>query len=130
MENAKPTKTPCCPCIRLLPHEGTTLYNPIDYRRMVGALQYLTFTRLDLAFSVHQLCQFMHHPTTTHFEAAKRVLDYVKGTLNHGIHFSPSPLTLLAFANAYWAGDPTYHRSTTRFIVFFGSNLVSWSSKK
>jgi len=44
------------------------------YRRMVGALQYLTFTCPDLAFSVHQLSQFMHHPNSTHFEAAKHVL--------------------------------------------------------
>jgi len=54
----------------------------------------------------------------------------VKGTLNHGIHFSPGPLTLLAFANADWAGDPTDRHSTTGFIVFLGSNPVSWSSKK
>ena len=72
----------------------------------------------------------MHHPTTTHFEAAKHVLHYVKGTLNHGIHFSPGPLTLSTFANADWAGDPTNRCSTTGFIVFLGSNPVSWSSKK
>lgn len=67
---------------------------------MVGALQYLTFTHPNLAFSVHQLGQFMQKPTTTHLEATKRVLQYVKGTLHHVIHFSPSPLTLLAFSNA------------------------------
>ena len=67
---------------------------------MIGALQYLTFTRPDLAFSVHQLCQFMQHPTITHLEAAKHVLLYVRGTLHFGIHLSPSPLILSAFSNA------------------------------
>lgn len=62
---------------------------------MVGALQYLTFTCPDLAFSVNQLCQFMSKPSTSHLEAAKRVLRYVRGTLDYGIHFSHGPLTLL-----------------------------------
>ena len=56
MENFKPTKTPCCPSTRLLLHDGVALFDPTEYRSMVGALQYLTFTRPDLAFSVHQLC--------------------------------------------------------------------------
>ena len=67
---------------------------------MVGALQYLNFTRPDIAFSVHQLCQFMSHPTTTHFKAVKRVLRYIRGTLNFRISFTPSPLTLTAFSDS------------------------------
>ena len=74
------------------------LHDPSEYRRMVGALQYLTFTRPDLSFSVHQLCQFMQHPTTSHFDAAKRVLHYVRGTLHFRIHIDPGPITLLAFS--------------------------------
>ena len=53
MENSKPTKTPCCPNVRLTPFDGSVLPDPSEYRSMVGALQYLTFTRPDLAFSVH-----------------------------------------------------------------------------
>ena len=56
MENAKPTKSPCCQSTCLTPYEGSLLPDPTNYRRMVGALQYLTFTRPDLSFSVHQLC--------------------------------------------------------------------------
>ncbi|XP_023881757.1 uncharacterized mitochondrial protein AtMg00810-like [Quercus suber] len=130
MENSKPTKTPCCPSVRLTPFDGSALSDPTEYRSMVGALQYLTFTRPDLAFSVHQLCQFMQNPTTSHLEAAKRVLRYVKGTLHFGIHFAPSPLSLSAFSDADWAGDPTNRKSTTGMLVFLGSSPISWSSKK
>ena len=125
MQNSKPTKTSCYPSTRLLPHNGVALSNPTEYRSMVGALQYLTFTRLDLAFSVHQLCQFMSHPTTIHLEAAKRVLRYLRGTLYHGISFSPGPLTLTAFLNADQAGDPFEHRSTTSLLVFLGPSPIS-----
>ena len=78
IESAKPTKTPCCPSTRLVPSDGVPLLNPIEYRSMVGALQYLTFTRPDFAFSVHQLCQFMSHPTFTHLEIAKQVIRYIR----------------------------------------------------
>ena len=97
---------------------------------MVGALQYLTCTRLDIAFSVHQLCQVMSHPTTTHFEATKRVLRYIRGTLNFGISFTPVPLTVTAFSNSDWAGDPTDRCFTTGLLVFLGPNPISWSTKK
>ena len=53
MENSKRTKTPSCPSIRLVPHDGVLLSEPTQYRSMIGALQYLTFTRPDIAFSVH-----------------------------------------------------------------------------
>ena len=130
MENSKPTKTPCCPSSRLLLNDGVAFFDPLEFRSMVGALQYLTFTCLDLAFSVHQLCQFMSSPTTVHLEAAKRVLRYIRGTLSHGISFTLGPLTLTTFSYADWASDPSDHRSTTSLLVFLGPFPISWSSKK
>ena len=130
MHNSKPTKTPCCLATKLTPDSSLRLSDPSTYRSMVGALHYLTFTRPDLAFSVHQLCQFMQFPTTTYLEAAKRVLKYVRGTLSHGIYFSLGPLTLTAFTDVDWVGDPFDRKSTTGFMVFLGPNPISWSSKK
>ena len=72
----------------------------------------------------------MSNPTTVHLEAAKRVLKYLHGTFYHGISFSPGPLTLTAFSNADWAGDPFDRRSTTSLLVFLGPSPISWSSKK
>ena len=92
---------------------------------MVGALQYLTFTCPDIAFSMRQLCQFMSHPTTTHFEAAKHVLRYIRGTLNFRISFTPVPLTLTVFSNSDWAGDPTDRCFTIVLLVFLGPNPIS-----
>ena len=72
----------------------------------------------------------MQHPTTSHFDAAKRVLRYVRGTLHFGIHVDPGPITLSAFSDANWAGDPSDRKSTTSILVFLGSSPISWSSKK
>ena len=125
MAYAKPTKSPCCPSVRLVPHDGVSLSNPTGYCSMVGALQYLTFTRPDLTFNVHQLCQFMNSPTTTHLEAAKRVLHYFRGTLHHGIPFTLGPLSLTAFADANWAGDPSNCHSTSHTLPL-KLNTVPW----
>lgn len=72
----------------------------------------------------------MSNPTSTHLEVAKRVLNYVRGTLSYGIHFSPGPLTLTAFLDADWAKDPSDKRSTTGLLVFLGCSPISWSAKK
>ena len=72
----------------------------------------------------------MSNPITIHLEAAKRVLRYLRGTLHHGISFSPGPLTLTAFSDVDWAGDPHDRRSTTGLLVFLGPSPISWSSKK
>ena len=72
----------------------------------------------------------MHSPTTAHWIVAKRVLRYLKGTLDHGLFFSKSSLTLHAFYDSDWASGPDDRRSTTSFDIFLGSCLVSWSAKK
>jgi transposase InsO family protein len=56
MLNCKLASSPSCPNTRLSLHDGDPLTDPHGYRSMVGALHYLTFTRLDISFTVHQVC--------------------------------------------------------------------------
>ena len=106
------------------------LNDPTSFCSLIGALQYLTFTRPDLSFAVNSLCQHMQSPTEGHLVAAKHVLRYVQGTLSHGVLFQPGPRVLTAFTDSDWAGNPVDRRSTTGFLVFLGNNLITWSSKK
>ncbi|XP_018499873.2 uncharacterized mitochondrial protein AtMg00810-like [Pyrus x bretschneideri] len=130
MHQSKPCATPCLPHNRLLKDDGTPFDNPALYRSIVGALQYLTFTRLDIAFFVHQVCQFMHCPMKSHYLAIKRILRYLKMTQHYGIQYVKGELELNTFSDVDWAGDPNDRRSTTGFVVFLGTNPISWSSKK
>ncbi|GAA0160585.1 transmembrane signal receptor [Lithospermum erythrorhizon] len=57
------------------------------YKQIVGNLMYLTNTRLDMIFSVSILSRFMSRPTELHFQLAKRVLRYLKGTTDYGIYY-------------------------------------------
>jgi len=130
MVGAKPAKSPLPSGTKLSQHDGDPLENVTEYRQIVGALQYCTLTRPDIAFSVNQLCQFMHSPTTVHWSAAKRVLRYLKGSLNHGLFFGKGSLQLNAYSDSDWAGDPDDRRSTTGYAIFLGPCLISWSAKK
>ncbi|GJR35870.1 ribonuclease H-like domain-containing protein [Tanacetum coccineum] len=64
---------------------GDPISDPTLYRRLAGALQYLTFTRPDISYAVQQVCLFMHDPREPHFSALKRILRYVCGTLTSGL---------------------------------------------
>ena len=88
--------------------------NPSLYRCLVGSLVYLTVTRPDISYAVHQVSQYVFAPRSTHYVTVLRILQYLKGTLFHGLfYFAQSPLILRAFSDADWVGNPTDRRSTT-----------------
>jgi hypothetical protein len=94
-------------------------------------LQYLTFTRPDIAYAVQQVCLHMHDPRDSHLTAMKRILRYLRGTPDYGLLLCRSRSTDLAvYTDADWAGCPDTHRSTSGYAVFLGDNLVSWSAKR
>ncbi|XP_070660527.1 uncharacterized mitochondrial protein AtMg00810-like [Malus domestica] len=130
MIDAKPLSTPVSSGRRLSLYDGEPLSDGTTFRSIVGALQYLLFTRPDIAYAVNQVCQFMHSPTTAHWAAVKRILQYLKGIHDHALIYKPSNLHLTAFADADYAGDPDDRRSTGGHCIFVGDNLISWSSKK
>ena len=101
------------------------------FRSVVGALQYLTLTRPDIAFAVNKACQFMHSPIEQHWGAAKRILRYMRGTMDVGLKIRKTSSSLLsAFSDADWAGSVDDRRSTSGFVIFYGGNRVSWSARK
>jgi hypothetical protein len=73
----------------------------------------------------------MHDPREHHLTALKRLLCYLRGTVDYGLllHRSSSA-ELVVYTNADWAGCPDTRHSTSGYAVFLGSNLVSWSSKR
>jgi hypothetical protein len=88
MTNSKPYQTLCTTGSKMSKFDGEVLPNPLEYYQIVGALQYATLTCPDIAYSVNQLYQHMHAPTSVHWTAAKRVLRYLKGTINSGLSYT------------------------------------------
>jgi hypothetical protein len=131
MSDCKPCSTPVDTQAKLLEATGDPVADPTGYRSLAGALQYLTFTRPDISYAVQQVCLHMHDPREPHLTALKRLLRYLRGTVDYGLllHRSTSS-ELVVYTDADRAGCPDTRRSTSGYAVFLGGNLVSWSSKR
>jgi len=77
MASCKPVDTPLSTSSKLGIVPGTLHSDPTRYRQIVGALQYLTFTRPDICYAINKVCQFMHASTDDHWAAVKRILRYL-----------------------------------------------------
>ncbi|GKB65062.1 ribonuclease H-like domain-containing protein [Tanacetum coccineum] len=85
MQKCNPCRTPVDTESKL-GADGDPVSDPTLYRSLAGALQYLTFTRPDISYAVQQVCLYMHDPWEPHLAALKRILRYVRGTIDHGLH--------------------------------------------
>ncbi|KMQ90161.1 retrovirus-related pol polyprotein from transposon tnt 1-94 [Lasius niger] len=91
----------------------------------------LIATRPDITFAVNQASRYLEKPTTTHWKAVKRILKYLKGTINHGLQFKcDQKKELLAYSDADYAGDLQTRRSTMGYALRFASRTISWNSQR
>lgn len=131
MSDANPVSTPMASNSHLHLNSGAPLADGSAYRTFVGSLQYLHFTRPDIAFTVNKLSQFMHRPTDLHWQAAKRVLRDLSGTRDRGIYLRRNNnLNLHAYSDADWGGKHDDYTSIGAYIIYLGSHPIVWSSKK
>ncbi|PNX88028.1 putative copia-type protein [Trifolium pratense] len=128
---SKPASTPMEQGHRLALAEGPELSHPDQFRRLVGRLIYLCFTRPELTYSVHILSQFMHQPRQEHWEAALRVVRYLKGKPGQGILLNRNcDLKLTGWCDSDWASCPLSRKSLTGWIIHLGGSPISWKTKK
>ncbi|KAL5820270.1 hypothetical protein ACOSQ3_022152 [Xanthoceras sorbifolium] len=81
---------------------------------LVGSLRYLTCTRPDILYAVGLVSRYMENPTTTHFKVAKRILRYIKGTIDFGLFYSVSnDYKLVGYSDSDWGGDINDRKSTS-----------------
>ncbi|KAG8499181.1 hypothetical protein CXB51_005624 [Gossypium anomalum] len=84
----------------------------------------------DIAFCVNKLSQYMNAPKDTHWQAVKRVLRYLNGTLDHGLYFTKGCFELVCYSNVDLASTIEDKRSTIGYCIYLGSNPIAWCSKK
>jgi hypothetical protein len=68
------------------------MVDQLRYSQIIGSLMYLaSATRPDIAYAVRKLSRFVSNPDSEHWRALERVMRYVVGTMNYGIHYSGDP---------------------------------------
>lgn len=133
MQDCKPVDTPADISTKLV--KATEQESCIDqhlYQSAVGSLMYLSVsTRPDIAYAVGNLARFSSKPTKDHWTALKRVLRYLKGTVNYGILYSQKRSgDSIGFSDSDWAGDINDRKSTSGYLFQISGGAVTWKSKK
>lgn len=133
MISSKSVCIPADPCNVLRPAENDEeCINDVPYREVVGSLNYLAIvSRPDVAFAVSNVSKFLSRHGRSHWNAVKRILSYLVGTPNLGIHFRKKGNTdLIGFSDADFANDLETRRSTSGYIFLLAGGPVTWSSQR
>jgi hypothetical protein len=102
------------------------------YRQLIGCLVYLALgTRPDIAHAVQHLSQFLENPGLRHWDAAIRVVRYLKGTRTYGLVLGGHiPITLSGMTDSDYANCLDTRRSVSGYCFTLGNGIISWSSRK
>jgi hypothetical protein len=137
MQDCKPVSTPINSGTKLTKDmcpktdEEISEMNLVPYRSAVGSLIYLvTGTRPDIAVAVGEVAKYSNNPGKQHWMAVKRIMRYLKETIDFGIKCDPKSIELVGYSDADWAGDLDSRRSTTGYLFKLGNVPICWKSKR
>ena len=133
LTDAKTVSTPADLNIKLRKDDSVSKQvNSVTYQSMVGSLLYATVaTRPDIAQAVRAVSKFNASPTVAHLTAVKRILRYLKGTVNLAMKYQKTEGgKLIGYSDADYAGDLDDRHSTTGNIFLMSGGPISWLSKK
>ena len=106
MIDCKPMSTPMDPNMRLQEDKGKDLEDVSMFQQLVSSLIYLTLTRPDISYVVGVVSRYMSNPKKPHLDVVRRILRYVKGTINFGILYKKiNDCQVIGYYDANYAGD-------------------------
>jgi hypothetical protein len=125
-----PVRTPYDPSIHLRKNNGDPV-SQSEYAKIIGSVMFLmNYTRPDIAYSVSRLSRYTHNPSHEHWDALKRLLRYLKGTMDWSLHYSKFPGVLEGYCDANWVSGNDEINSTSGYVFTLGGGAVSWKSCK
>ncbi|XP_046489065.1 uncharacterized protein [Neodiprion pinetum] len=133
MQDCKEVKTPIDINISLTKPErpNERLMQQYPYQRLIGALMYLAVsTRPDIAYAVNLMSQFNTNFTVEHWVAAKRILRYLKGTVNYGLMYQRTNKQLYGAVDADWGSNTVDRRWYSGYAFILAGAAVSWEARK
>lgn len=129
LSEASPISCPIDPTLKLAKASETEDEHDCPYREAVGSLNYAAvISRPDIAHSVNLLARFCNKPTKTHWSMVKRVMRYLKATLDYALVLGPGAAHLHGYSDSDWGGDMDERKSTSGFVFMLLGGPVAWSS--
>ena len=120
MYDCKPMQTPMQERMMLDTTKTGDFTKVKMYQQIVRKLIYLVITRPDISFSVGMVSRYMQ----AHMMIVKRILRYIRGTLEYGLLYSNDKVSPTFFCDADWVGDKETRKSTSGYCCLLGSGVV------
>ncbi|RVW40555.1 Retrovirus-related Pol polyprotein from transposon TNT 1-94 [Vitis vinifera] len=128
--DCKPVSTPYNPNSQLKKNREHSVAQ-IEYAQIIGSLMYLmNCIRPDIAYAVGKLSQYTQSSNQDHWTVVRRVLKYLRDTINYGLYYSGFPSVLEGFSDANWISDLDEMKSTSGYVFILSGSVVSWKSAK
>lgn len=130
MDQSNPTTTPM-ETTPIPESDKQLLEDDKPYRELVGCIMYVMLTtRPDLSFAINFFSRYQHEQTEARWKGLKRILRYVKGTLDLGLFFTRNGEEKLeCYVDADFASEKD-RKSTTGFLIKVGNNPVDWVTRR
>ena len=129
-DDTEKARTPVDMTLHLSKNKGEGV-SQLEYSRIIGSLMYLmSCTRPDIAYSISKLSRFTSNPGDDHWKAIIRVLRYLRGTRDYGLHYGRYPAVLEGYTDANWISSKKALKSTSGYVFTLAGAAVSWKSSK
>ena len=103
----------------------------VPYSSAIGSLMYVMMcTRTDICYVVGMVSHYQANPGMKHWRAVKRILRYLKGTIDYSLCYQGKELRLVGYLDADWARDLDERKSTSRYKFLLNNGVITWRSKK
>ncbi|XP_049961821.1 uncharacterized protein LOC126481906 [Schistocerca serialis cubense] len=132
MDDCKPIGTPLATVIKLDVAAASTAHGTeYPFRELLRALVYIAIaTRPDICHAVNELSQYNNSHNLVHWQAAKRILRYLEGTINKKLTYVKDKEGIFSFADADWGNSDADRKSYTGYYFILCKSAISWCSRK
>ncbi|XP_074324335.1 secreted RxLR effector protein 161-like [Apium graveolens] len=130
--DCNPVKYPMNPKESIGRDEGGQPIDTTQFKSLVGGLRYQVHTRPDITFSMGIISRFMEKPTSVLLNAAKRILRYIRGTINFGLVYTKNSgnNVVTGYSDSDLAGQIEDPKSTGGMVFYLNASLITWVSQK
>ena len=132
MVECNPTNNPMEAQLKLTKEAGGRRVDATLYRSLIGSLRYLIHTQPNTTYLISILSRYMMNPNSNHWTMAKRVLRYLKGTIEFSLIYEKGmkDLKVIGYRDSDFASDVEDRKSTSGKVFFLGGLPITWNSLK